>query len=349
MSTPVRGSEGPLGYAPRWAQLRGDRVHRDTVPAGIPAGGANARGLAPMPAPEETPRTQAAEPPWKRRGAHAAFRGDVAIMELRERLALAPDQIPEPARPSPGGSVLKVVARLVSVIVLTGGTALGILWIATPHAAPPGNRPVKQVAGQGEAGQVSVGDAFASHAVVAQVDAASHQSAAAHEPPPKTVKTESVTLESHKGDRAAPATVGLAPSPDAASARRPDGTGAAPSAPALRVFPAAETRIAPPAAAPPSLAPDREETAALLVRGRAYIAEGDVAAARLVLHRAVERGDSQAALALGGTYDPLVLKRLGVISFAADPAQAREWYHKAAELGSADATLRLEQLAQIDR
>ena len=104
-------------------------------------------------------------------------------------------------------------------------------------------------------------------------------------------------------------------------------------------------------APPPSAvsALDRDEVAALLVRARAYISAGDVAAARLVLRRAAEHDDSQAALALGGTYDPNVLKRLGVINFHADAAQAREWYRKAAELGSADATLRLEQLVQIDR
>jgi TPR repeat protein len=106
-----------------------------------------------------------------------------------------------------------------------------------------------------------------------------------------------------------------------------------------------------PVPSPPLGAPtlDRNEVAALLARGRAYIVEGDVAAARLVLRRAVESGDAQAALALGGTYDPLVLKRLGVISFAADPAQAREWYRKAADLGSPDASQRIAQLAQIDR
>jgi TPR repeat protein len=87
----------------------------------------------------------------------------------------------------------------------------------------------------------------------------------------------------------------------------------------------------------------------MLVRARTYLSAGDVAAARLVLRRAAERDDPQAALALGGTYDPTVLKRLGIISFHADPAQARDWYRKAAALGSADATLRLEQLVQTDR
>ena len=52
-----------------------------------------------------------------------------------------------------------------------------------------------------------------------------------------------------------------------------------------------------------------------------------------------------AALNLGETYDPVVLKRLGVIGLLGDPAQARDWYRKAAELGSADAPQRLEQLA----
>jgi len=94
---------------------------------------------------------------------------------------------------------------------------------------------------------------------------------------------------------------------------------------------------------------DRDEVAALLTRARTYLSAGDVAAARLVLRRAAERDDAQAALALGGTYDPAVLKRLGIINFHSDPAQARDWYRRAAELGSADASLRLEQLVQTER
>jgi TPR repeat protein len=82
----------------------------------------------------------------------------------------------------------------------------------------------------------------------------------------------------------------------------------------------------------------------MLVRARTFLSSGDVAAARVVLRRAARSDDPQAALALGGTYDPSVLKKLGIIAFHADPAQAREWYRKAAELGSADASLRLEQL-----
>jgi hypothetical protein len=90
--------------------------------------------------------------------------------------------------------------------------------------------------------------------------------------------------------------------------------------------------------------PDRDEIAALLVRARTYLSAGDVAAARVVLQRAAEKGDPQGALALGGTYDPAVLKRLGIKNLSADVAQARKWYRKAAALGATDASLRLEQL-----
>jgi TPR repeat protein len=109
--------------------------------------------------------------------------------------------------------------------------------------------------------------------------------------------------------------------------------------------------VAAPVSAPPRPTPavaSPDEVAALLARARTYLAAGDVAAARLVLRRAAERDDAQAALALGGTFDPIVLKRLGILNFQGDPAQAREWYRKAAELGSPDASLRLEQLVQTD-
>jgi hypothetical protein len=80
--------------------------------------------------------------------------------------------------------------------------------------------------------------------------------------------------------------------------------------------------------------PDRNEVAALLARGRSLLSNGDVAGARVLLRRAAEHNDPQAALALGETYDPVVLKHLGVIKFNGDVALAREWYRRAADLGS---------------
>ena len=102
---------------------------------------------------------------------------------------------------------------------------------------------------------------------------------------------------------------------------------------------------APPIAPPPAQRKlDQEEIAVLLKRGKDLITNGDLAAARLVLRRAADANDAEAALALGATYDPLVLRSLRVYGFKADPVMARDWYEKASELGSAAAPRRLEML-----
>jgi tetratricopeptide (TPR) repeat protein len=88
--------------------------------------------------------------------------------------------------------------------------------------------------------------------------------------------------------------------------------------------------------------PDLDEAATQVARGRAALSNRDVAGARLILRWAAEHDDPQAALALGETYDPVVLKGLGIIKFA-DPAQAQEWYRRAADLGSAGVISRLDQ------
>jgi hypothetical protein len=91
---------------------------------------------------------------------------------------------------------------------------------------------------------------------------------------------------------------------------------------------------------------DPEEIAMLVKRGEAFIADGDLASARLVLRRAAESGDAQAALLLGSTYDPATFKKLKVLGSAPDALQARAWYQRAADRGSAEAARRLEPLAQ---
>jgi hypothetical protein len=122
------------------------------------------------------------------------------------------------------------------------------------------------------------------------------------------------------------------------------------AAPSQAIVPQAvkSERIVMPAA-PSVRALDREEIAVLYDRSQALIEQGDIASARLMLTRAAEAGDARSALALGTTYDPDMLKKLGVLGVAADPAQAQAWYNKAVELGSPDAALRLERLAQATR
>jgi hypothetical protein len=90
---------------------------------------------------------------------------------------------------------------------------------------------------------------------------------------------------------------------------------------------------------------DPEEIKLLMKQGEQFIAAGDVVTAQIVFQRAAEAGDVDAAVALGGTFDPVVLAKLRVVGLAADVERARTWYQKAESLGSAEATRRLAILA----
>ena len=89
---------------------------------------------------------------------------------------------------------------------------------------------------------------------------------------------------------------------------------------------------------------DPQEVKVLIVRGEQLMDTGDVVAARGMFLRAAEAEDPEAAVALGATYDPSVLRRLGVIGIVADLENARAWYEKAEKWGSREARRRLEAL-----
>ncbi len=91
---------------------------------------------------------------------------------------------------------------------------------------------------------------------------------------------------------------------------------------------------------------DNGEIATLVKRGQDLLKNGDLASARLLLQRAAESGSASAALALGSSYDPFMIQRLGVVGINPDTARAREWYQRALALGSDAAS---EQLANLER
>src|SRR5260370_13988534 len=97
-------------------------------------------------------------------------------------------------------------------------------------------------------------------------------------------------------------------------------------------------------APPPARHLDPDEIAALLKRARGLLANGDIASARLLLERAADARDADAALLLARTYDPAVLGTGDVRSVTPDPARARNWYRKAAEFGSSDAQARVAEM-----
>jgi TPR repeat protein len=84
-------------------------------------------------------------------------------------------------------------------------------------------------------------------------------------------------------------------------------------------------------AAPPAM------VEALIRRGDAMLAIGDVTAARLLYERAAAGGSGRAALAAGRTYDPAVLGALNARGLRPDPDAAAAWYQRALALGEAEA------------
>ena len=113
--------------------------------------------------------------------------------------------------------------------------------------------------------------------------------------------------------------------------------------PAVAAAPAV-VAAAPVAATPPVRRIAADELATLMTRGKALLASGDIPPARLLLERAAEAGEASAALMLAQTYDPAVLGTQDIRNITPDPALARSWYQRAAQLGSPDAQRRLSQL-----
>ena len=103
----------------------------------------------------------------------------------------------------------------------------------------------------------------------------------------------------------------------------------------------------PPAAPAPAPVTRRlaaDELATLLKRAKSLITIGDIAPARLLLERAADAQEPSAALLLAQTYDPAVLGTQDMRSITPDPVKARDWYQKAARLGSMDARQRLAEM-----
>ena len=79
---------------------------------------------------------------------------------------------------------------------------------------------------------------------------------------------------------------------------------------------------------------DRVDT--LMAYGRKMMDVGYLAGARAYYQRAAEAGSAKAAVAVGATYDPNVLKALVIQGAKPDPKAAQTWYATAAGLGIAD-------------
>jgi hypothetical protein len=84
-----------------------------------------------------------------------------------------------------------------------------------------------------------------------------------------------------------------------------------------------------------------EEARRLCAQGLVALAQGYIAGARAYLERAAEAGDARALLALGETYDPAALARIGARGIKGDAARARDYYSQALAAGLGDARERM--------
>jgi hypothetical protein len=245
------------------------------------------------------------------------FSGDRAMLELQRELAIDPDLVPEPS--SEGDAVIRpLLIRLCSVTAL----AAVVAWALVSYSDVRKTAQIMPV-------QTSVPAITSNPTKSADVQPlglrpslsqTAETLAQVGKPQPVNVKTASAQAVTSipavkESAAAAPPTVAPAPA-QLSNERRP-----------LRL--------------------DEEEIAVLIKRGQDFLATGDLAAARLLLRRAAEAGSAEAALALGTTFDPVALQRLGAIGAVADLAKARQWYQRAVELGSSAASQQLAGLGDV--
>ena len=83
-----------------------------------------------------------------------------------------------------------------------------------------------------------------------------------------------------------------------------------------------------------------------MARAKTLLGSGDVSGARAIFETLALQGSAAGAMAMGETYDPVVLRTMVVKGLEPDPEKARKWYLKAEALGGPDARSRLNELAR---
>lgn len=265
-------------------------------------------------------------PPWRRRATPAAprdvaaprFIGDRAMIELRQQLALEPEAVPQPVDLDGGVAVDRLAVRVCAIVAVAALVAWGV--VSFSHARLP-DREARQARVVPATAPIKLADAHA----------------AAARPSPAPTEEHAVAEVAFAAEEKTPAWASAAPLP---LLLQQAGVSIAVKAP--EPAPAAASPASA-AAIKPGLSAD--EIATLVNRGKAFMTDGDVVAARLLLQRAAEAGNADAALALGASFDPVIIKQARAIGVQTDAAQARYWYQKAAALGSQVAAKQLAELA----
>ncbi len=313
MSSPIHQSDDldpALRYAPRWVRDRASPAGRPLRPAARPAQRAN-----------------------------PDFSGDRAMVELQRQLMLDPDAIPEPAVDD-ARTLKPIVLRFFGVMALAALIAWGI--VSFPSVKKAGeilSADVRTPAMTGDPARL----------VLPQPVNAAPQSIPARAATDGSMQSSRSEAMSDPAlpppaDPAKTLADAVAPPPELVQPRNQS------SPPATMLQPQTAPAVSPAATAAPAEAAaphvDDAEITAMIKRGKDLLMSGDIVSARLLLRRAADAGNAEAALALGATFDPLVIRRLGAVGMKPDIVQAKQWYQRAAELGSASAESQLAKLEQ---
>lgn len=402
MNSPIDDDfEDRLKYVPSWAQRAPPKDDAQPRPTEAPKAPTPARerfvGLRDRadPPPRKVANGPAIAPieqpaAWSRAPAQV-FEGDRAMRELRTRMALDPQLVPEPPQSSPRRSIAKRLIRLCAIAGFAAGVAYLLVLFGLLDAKSPEEQGAVLKSTLASKGTDWAASLIRSRASTGRLAFVQNRSAVVNEAVPLGVTFAggpddgavvvsglaegaqlSTGLSLEGGSWRVPladlARATLAPPRDfvgvmdlVVELRSADGASIDKGPMRIEWSKPIESSSAPTPAQPGAdeqpraavspaqsgnQAVDPEEIAMLVKRGEVFIANGDLASARLVLQRAAESGDAQAALLLGSTYDPATFKKLKVLGSAPDASQARAWYQRAADRGSAEAARRLEPLAQ---
>ena len=150
MSSPIndKSFEDRLKYAPPWARRPSPKDNVEARPAEAPKETlpepervAPPRNLDPpaagrlaiAPGPTTAPGAPDQPSTWLRAPARG-FEGDRAMRELRTRMTLDPQLVPEPPQPASRGPALKRVVRLLAITGFAAGAAYLVVLFAFPDA-----------------------------------------------------------------------------------------------------------------------------------------------------------------------------------------------------------------------
>jgi hypothetical protein len=315
-------------YAPPWAREQAREEAVEAVEKALTASEEFRDSLPPAPLLEEPEKRKR----WREREP-APFDGDLANVKLRERNTLDPVPVAPPPLKERGSGAGVIAARVVGAVGFAAVAAFVLVGTAPLQSAVKAESETalpsiwSRVTGGGRSQPYSLASASQEETAAPLADRFAAAEAVLPSAPPAPVPITPRAVQTVPIQQPAPVQM---------AAVQP----AAQPVPRVQSEPVAPT---------PPRTISTDELVTLFKRSEELIQQGDIAAARLLLTRAAESGDARAALTLGATYDAAMLRQIGVRGIAGEPAQARAWYTKAAELGSGEAARRLEQLAQTSR